>query len=159
MAFEEIDPRHHKFWQSVEYWKVFVQKTFSKAFDFIHCRKMEQILLAYGLPKEIVAAIMMLYKNTKVKVHSSDGDRFLWHCCRCAARVRISPYLFIICFDYVLRTSIDLMQENGFRLVKVRSRIYAALRTQTTPMTLRYWQIHPPRPNPCCIVWNGQQVA
>ena len=35
---------------------------------------MEQILLVYGLPKETVAAIMMLYKNTKVKVHSSDGD-------------------------------------------------------------------------------------
>ena len=35
---------------------------------------MEQILLAYGLPKETVAAIMMLYKNTKVKVPSSDRD-------------------------------------------------------------------------------------
>ena len=32
------------------------------------------LLLAYGLPKENVAAIMMLYKNTKVKVHSPDGD-------------------------------------------------------------------------------------
>ena len=35
---------------------------------------MEQILLAYGLPKETVAAIMILYKNTKVKVRSPDGD-------------------------------------------------------------------------------------
>ena len=35
---------------------------------------MEQILLAYGLLKETVAAIMMLNKNTKVKVHSPDGD-------------------------------------------------------------------------------------
>ena len=33
---------------------------FAKAFDSIHRGKMEQILLAYGLPKEIVAAIMML---------------------------------------------------------------------------------------------------
>ena len=33
---------------------------------------MEQILLAYGLPKE--TAIMMLYKNTKVKVCSPDGN-------------------------------------------------------------------------------------
>ena len=33
---------------------------------------MEQILLAYGLPKETVAAIMILYKNTKVKVCSLD---------------------------------------------------------------------------------------
>ena len=47
---------------------------FSKAFDSLPGGKMEQILLAYGLPKETVAAIMMLYKNTKVKVRSSDRD-------------------------------------------------------------------------------------
>ena len=35
---------------------------------------MGQILLAYGLPKETVAAIMILYRNTKVKVCSLDGD-------------------------------------------------------------------------------------
>ncbi len=35
---------------------------------------MEQILLAYGLPKETVTTIMMLYRNTKVRVHSLDGD-------------------------------------------------------------------------------------
>ena len=47
---------------------------FTKAFDSIHKGKMEQILLAYGLPKETVAAITILYKNTKVKVRSPDGD-------------------------------------------------------------------------------------
>ena len=47
---------------------------FSKAFDSIHRGKMEQILLAYSLPKETIAAIMILYKNTKVKVGSPDGD-------------------------------------------------------------------------------------
>ncbi len=35
---------------------------------------MEQILLAYGLPKETIAAITILYRNTKVKVRSPDGD-------------------------------------------------------------------------------------
>ena len=35
---------------------------------------MEQILLAYGLPKETVAAITIRYRNTKVKVRSPDGD-------------------------------------------------------------------------------------
>ena len=34
---------------------------FSKAFDSIDRQKMEQILLTYGLPKQIVAAITMLY--------------------------------------------------------------------------------------------------
>ena len=46
---------------------------FSKAFYSILRGKMKQIL-AYSLPKETVAAIMMLYKNTKVKVCSPDGD-------------------------------------------------------------------------------------
>ena len=47
---------------------------FTKAFDSIHRGKMEQTLLAYGLPEETVAAIMILYRNTKVKVRSPDGD-------------------------------------------------------------------------------------
>ena len=47
---------------------------FTKAFDSIHRGKMEQILLAYGLPKETVAASTILYRNTKVKVRSPDRD-------------------------------------------------------------------------------------
>ena len=35
---------------------------------------MEQILLAYGLPKETFTTTMMFNKNTKVKVSSPDGD-------------------------------------------------------------------------------------
>ena len=38
---------------------------FSKAFDSIRNRKMEQILLSYCLPKETVTAIMMLYNTQK----------------------------------------------------------------------------------------------
>ena len=33
---------------------------FTKAFDSIHRGKMEQILLAYGIPKETIAAITIL---------------------------------------------------------------------------------------------------
>ena len=29
-----------------------------------------------------------------------------------------APYLFITCLDYVLRTSIDIMKDNGFKLAK-----------------------------------------
>ena len=36
------------------------------------------------------------------------------------------PYLFIICLDYVLRTSIDKIRENSFELKKKRSRRYPA---------------------------------
>ena len=38
----------------------------------------------------------------------------------------LAPYLFIICLDYVLRTSIDNIRENGFMLTKKRSRRYPA---------------------------------
>ena len=47
---------------------------FTKTFDSIHRGKMEQILLAYGLPEETVVAIMILYRDTKVKVRSPEGD-------------------------------------------------------------------------------------
>ena len=36
----------------------------------------------------------------------------------------LAPYLFIICLDYILRTSKDLIKENGFTLKKTRSRRY-----------------------------------
>ena len=38
----------------------------------------------------------------------------------------LAPYLFIICLDYVLRTSIDKNRENGFELTKKRTRRYPA---------------------------------
>ena len=88
---------------------------------------MEQILLAYGLQKETLAAIMILYRNTKVKVRSPDGDTDYFDI---VAGVQqgdtLAPYLFIICLDYVLRTSIDKIKENGFELTKKRNRRYPA---------------------------------
>ena len=88
---------------------------------------MEQILLASGLPEETVAAITILYRNTKVKVRSPDGDTEYFDI---VAGVRqgdpLAPYLFIICLDYVHRTSIDNIWENGFVLTKERSRRYPA---------------------------------
>ena len=44
----------------------------------------------------------------------------------CRRRVQqgdtLDPYLFIICLDYVLRTSIDTVKDNGFNLAKERRR-------------------------------------
>ena len=80
---------------------------FTKAFDSIHRGKMEQILLAYGIPKETVAAITILYRNTKVKVRSPDGDTEYFDIVAGVLQGdTLAPYLFIICLDYVLRTSI-----------------------------------------------------
>ena len=86
---------------------------------------MEQILLAYGLPKETVTAIMILCRKTKVKVHSPYGDTDYFNIIAGVLQGdTLAPYLFIICLDYVLRTSIDKIKENGFELTKKRSRRY-----------------------------------
>ena len=99
---------------------------FTKAFDSIH-REMEQILLAYGLPKETVAAITILYRNTKVKVRSPDGDTEYFDIVAGVLQGdTLAPYPFIICLDNVLRRSIDKIKENGFELTKKRSRSYPA---------------------------------
>ena len=66
---------------------------------------------------------MILYRNTKVIVRSPDGDIDYFDI---VAEVlqgdSLAPYLFIICLDYVLRTSIDKIKENGFELTKKRGR-------------------------------------
>ena len=111
---------------------------FSKAFDSIHRGKMEQILLAYGLPKETVATIMMLYKNTKVKVSSPDRDTNYFDSVTGVLQGdTLAPCLFIIYLDHELRSSIDIMKGNSFKLTKERSRRYPTqqLRTWTTLMT------------------------
>ena len=95
---------------------------FTKAFDSIHRGKMEQILLVYGLPKETVAAITILYKNTKVKVRSPDGDTEYFDIVAGVLQGdMLAQYFLIICLDYVLRTSIDKIRENGFELTKKRA--------------------------------------
>ena len=98
---------------------------FTKAFDSIHRGKMEQNLLTHGLPKETVTAIMMLYRNTKVKVRSPDGDTDYFDIVAGVLQGdTLTPYLFIICLDYLLRTSIDKIKENSIKLTKERSRRY-----------------------------------
>ena len=87
---------------------------------------MEQILLAYGLSKETVAAIMMIFRNSKVKFCFPDGDTDYFDIVADVQADTLSPYLFIIGLDYALRTSIDKMKDNGFKLTKERSRRYSA---------------------------------
>ena len=76
---------------------------FTKASDSMRRGKMEQILFAYGLLKETVAAIMILYRNTKVKVCSPDRDTDYFDIVAGVLQGdTLAPYLFIICLDYVL---------------------------------------------------------
>ena len=77
--------------------------------------------------KETIAAIMILYRNTKVKVGSPDGDTEYFDIVAGVLQGDTqAPYLFINCLDYVIRTSIDKIWENGFELTKKRSKRYPA---------------------------------
>ena len=67
----------------------------------------------------------MLYKNTKVKVRSPDGDTDYFNIVVGVLQGdTLAPYLFVICLDYVLRMSIDLMKENGFYTNYYRHRLH-----------------------------------
>ena len=84
---------------------------FFKAFNFIYRGKIEQILLVYSPPKETVTAIMMLCKIPKAMVHSPDEDTNFFDIVTEAMQGdTLAPYLFILCLDYVLQTSIELMR-------------------------------------------------
>ena len=47
---------------------------FSKDFDSIHRGKLMKILKAYGIPKKIMDAISILYKDTEAQVITPDSD-------------------------------------------------------------------------------------
>ena len=68
---------------------------------------------------------MMLNRNTKVKVRSPDGNTEYFDIVAGVLQGdTLAPYLFIICLDYVLRTSINKIKDNSFKLTKERSRKY-----------------------------------
>ena len=68
----------------------------------------------------------MLYKNTKLKVRSPDGDaHYFEFVADLRQRNTLAPCLFIICLDNMFRT-IDKMKENGFMLANERSSRYTA---------------------------------
>ena len=99
----------------------------TKAFDSIHREKTEPFFLGYGRSKESVAAIIILYRNTKVKAHSPDGETGYFDIVAWVLQGdTLAPNLFIICLDYVLRTSIDKIKEKGFELIKKISWRYPA---------------------------------
>ena len=62
-----------------------------------------------------------------MKVRSPDGDTDYFDIVAGVLQGdTLAPYLFIICLDYVLRTSIDKIRENSSEFTKKRSRRYPA---------------------------------
>ena len=64
---------------------------------------MDQIKLTYSLPKETIEAIIVQYKNTKVKICSPDGDTdYIDIVAGVLQEDTLAPYLFIICL-FIIR--------------------------------------------------------
>ena len=66
---------------------------------------------------------MILYKNTKAIVRPPDDDTDFFDVISGVLQGDTFAYykeihLFIICLDYVLRMSLNLIKENGFTLKK-----------------------------------------
>ena len=72
--------------------------------------------------------VINIITNIKPNLFSSpDGDtEYFDTVARVLQGDTLALYFFIICLDYVLRTSIDKIRENGFELTKKRSRRYPA---------------------------------
>ena len=89
---------------------------FPKAFDSIDQSKMKRILEAYGIPVEIIKAIMKLHKNTQAFLRSPDGDtEFFDIVAEVLQGDTLAPCLFNIVLDCVLR-NVDQNKNLCFRL-------------------------------------------
>ena len=87
---------------------------FSKAFDSVNRDTMFEILELYGISKEIIEAIKVLYTNTQATVLTPDGETDPFDILAGILQGdTLAPYLFIIVIDYVMRVSVDSIPESG----------------------------------------------
>ena len=101
---------------------------FRKAFDSIHRGKLMDILLAYGIPDEIVSAINVLYTDTFAKVISPDGDtEFFEILAGVLQGDTLAPFLFVIALDYAMRIATKDTNSIGFKLQRSRSKRHPAI--------------------------------
>ena len=120
------DPRRHKFWLSVEFSKVYAQKTSRQECNLSTSPRAltphtEERWSKYYSPTvypkkpfyiNFDYIIMILYWKTNVKVPSPNEDTDYFDIVAGVLQGdTLTRYLFIICLAYVLRTSIDEMKD------------------------------------------------
>ena len=70
---------------------------------------------------------MMLYNNTRSMVRSPDIHTPYFEITTGVLQGdTLAPFLFIICLEYILKTSLDNNRELGFTLTERKSRRYLA---------------------------------
>ena len=76
---------------------------FMKAFNTIHRGNMLTILKAYGIPEELVTAIIMMYEYTIAKVITPDGETETFNILAGVLQGNtLALYNFVIVIDYVM---------------------------------------------------------
>ena len=95
---------------------------FSKAFDSINRSAMLHILHLYGLPDKIIAGIKTMYDNPETFVLSLDGaTNAFFTTAGILLGDTLESYLFIIVVDYILRISLDPINNHGLTLQERKS--------------------------------------
>ena len=81
---------------------------------------MFKILKAGDIPLKLMKSIETIYKNTKAKVITPDGETSHFDIkSRVLQGVTLAPYLFVIILDYTMRqTYKDRENDLGFTLQK-----------------------------------------
>ena len=101
---------------------------FRKAFDSVNREAMFNILPLYGIPLPIITAIKALYTDTQATVLTPDGETdFFTIEAGVLQGDTLAPFLFIIVLDYVLRLSLDTINDQGLQLHPRRSRRQPAI--------------------------------
>lgn len=97
---------------------------FKKAFDSIHRGKMLRILKSYGIPGLIVAAIRLLYTETKTKALPPDEETQFFEILGEGLQGHtLPPQVLSIMLDYAMGQAIaNEAQEIGFKLDQKRIR-------------------------------------
>ena len=86
---------------------VVVFVNFSKAFNSVSRARMELILPSYGIPSKIVKAIMSMYSCTSATVITPDGQSDPFDITSGVLQGdTLSPFLFFIVVDYVMRLTV-----------------------------------------------------
>ena len=101
---------------------------FKKAFDSVHRGVLMKILLAYGIPQNIVKLIEAMYKDTLARVITEDGLTEAFYILAGVMQGdTLAPYLFVIAIDYVMTTAL-VGKDLGFTVHPRRSRRHPAVK-------------------------------
>ena len=99
---------------------------FRKAFDSVSHGQIPRVLALYGVPEELIAAVMDLYQGTTTEVIITHRNMDTFNTSSGVLQGdTLAPFIFIIMLDYVLRHS--LSDEDSYELVPRRSRRLAAV--------------------------------